>query len=294
MKKIQDLINHIRTAIAEVYEEPEASAIAFSLLGHVLKLSRLELSMQRFDVVDHETEAKVEKMIARLLQHEPLQYVLGTAHFFGLELTVNSAVLIPRPETEELVNHIVKAHQHEPDLHILDIGTGSGCIPLALAEVLNPAKVYGMDISEKALEVAHGNALKYGQPIEWLQADIFEDNIPVKKRTLDIIVSNPPYVLEKEKAQMRRNVLDHEPHLALFVPDTDALRYYNRIADVGRKLLKPGGRLYFEINEQFAALTVEMLEEKQYQQVTPIQDLFGKDRFVEARWPGVGNEGKTL
>jgi release factor glutamine methyltransferase len=136
--------------------------------------------------------------------------------------------------------------------------------------------------------VAHGNALKYGQPIEWLHADIFEEKMPIKNRSLDIIVSNPPYVLEKEKAQMRRNVLDHEPHLALFVPDNDALLYYNRIAAVGQKLLKPGGKLYFEINEQFAALTAEMLEEKHYQQVTAIQDLFGKDRFVEARWPGVG------
>lgn len=290
MKKIQELINHIRTSIAPAYDEPEASAIAFAIAGHILKMNRLELSMQRHDMVNHESEEKADNIIARLLLHEPLQYILGTAHFLDLEINVNPAVLIPRPETEELVTHIIKAHQHRTGLRILDIGTGSGCIALALAEVLNPEKVYGLDISEKALEVAHSNALKYGQPVEWLHADIFENKIPLQNHSLDIIVSNPPYVLENEKTQMRRNVLDHEPHLALFVPDSDALLYYNRIAELARKLLKPGGKLYFEINEQFAAPLTAMLQEKLYNEVKFWKDLFDKDRFVVAQWPNVKND----
>ncbi|HSI90895.1 MAG TPA: peptide chain release factor N(5)-glutamine methyltransferase [Adhaeribacter sp.] len=287
MKKTQELINHIRTAIAEIYEEPEASAIAFAVAGHVLNLSRLELSMQRHDLIPHEAEEKIGKIIQRLLNHEPLQYVLGVAHFMDLELKVTPAVLIPRPETEELVSLIIKENQHRPNLHILDIGTGSGCIPIALAEVLDCANVYGLDISEKALEIAHANALKYSQPVQWINADIFSDKIPVKPHSLDIIVSNPPYVLENEKPKMRKNVLDHEPHLALFVPDNDALLYYKRIAEVGQKWLKPGGKLYFEINEQFADPLIEMLRNHGYQSLSVSRDLFGKERFVTAALPAL-------
>ena len=285
MKKTQELVNHIRTAIAGIYEEPEASAIAFAVAGHVLHLGRLELSMQRHDLVAHEAEEKTDKIIQRLLKHEPLQYVLGVAYFLDLELKVSPAVLIPRPETEELVGLIIKENQHRSELHILDIGTGSGCIAISLAEVLSCASVYGLDVSEKALEIAHENALKYSQLVQWINADIFSDKILLKASSLDIIVSNPPYVLENEKPKMRRNVLDHEPHLALFVPDNDALLYYTRIAEVGRKWLKPGGKLYFEINEQFADPLLEMLQDQRYQSLSISRDLFGKDRFVSAVWP---------
>src|SRR5690606_21904369 len=158
----------------------EASSIAFAVAGHVVNLGRLELSMQRHDLIPHEAEEKTEKIIQRLLTHEPLQYVLGTAHFMDLELKVSSAVLIPRPETEELVSLILKENQHQPGLHILDIGTGSGCIAISLAEILDCVQVYGLDISEKALEVAHENALKYCQPIQWINVDIFSDKVPLK------------------------------------------------------------------------------------------------------------------
>ena len=285
MKKTQDLINHIRQAIAGIYEEPEASAIAFAIAGYVLGLSRLELSMQRHDLVSQEAESITEELIKRLLQHEPLQYVLGMAHFYDLELKVTPAVLIPRPETEELVGLIIKENQHRKQLNILDIGTGSGCIAITLAEMLDCAKVYGLDVSEKALSVSHENALKYGQPITWVHADVFAEDAPIKEQSLDIIVSNPPYVLENEKPQMRRNVLEHEPHLALFVPDDDALVYYKRIAEVGKKWLKPGGKLYFEINEQFANPLIEMLQEYGYQSLSVSRDLFDKDRFVSAMLP---------
>lgn len=287
MKKTQDLINDIRSAIAGIYEEPEASAIAFAIAGHVLGLSRLELSMQRHDLISHETEEKTTGYVARLLTHEPLQYILGTAHFYGLDLNVNPSVLIPRPETEELVSRIIKENHHTTGLNILDIGTGSGCIAISLAEFLNCSKVYGLDISEKALDTAHANALKYGQPVKWINADIFGDKkLPIPAHSLDLVVSNPPYVLENEKPKMRRNVLDHEPHLALFVPNNNALLYYRRIAEVAAQLLKPGGKLYFEINEQFAGATVEMLQQLHYTQAAATQDIFGKDRFVTADWSG--------
>jgi release factor glutamine methyltransferase len=287
VKTTQDLIIHIRSAISGIYEEPEASAIAFALAGHVLGLTRLELSMQRHDLITHENEEKTDALIARLLNHEPLQYITGEAHFYGLDLKVNSSVLIPRPETEELVSKIIKENQHTEHLKILDVGTGSGCIAIALAEFLTCSKVYGIDISEKALEVAHANALKYGQPVEWIEADIFgEKKLPVALHSLDLVVSNPPYVLENEKPRMRRNVLEHEPHLALFVPDEEALLYYRRIAMVASRLLKPGGRLYFEINEQFAGATVEMLQELHFENPQASKDIFDKDRFVTAVWPG--------
>jgi release factor glutamine methyltransferase len=285
VKKTQELVIHIRTAIASVYDEPEASAIAFALAGHILNLSRMELSMQRHDIISHEEEEKADKLIERLLTHEPLQYILGTAHFYGLDLSVTPAVLIPRPETEELVSLIIKENQYGKQLHILDVGTGSGCIAITLGEVLDTGVVYGLDVSEAALEVAHNNSLKYGQGIQWLQANIFEDKIKIPAHSLDIVVSNPPYVLETEKEQMRRNVLEHEPHLALFVPDNDPLLYYKRIAEVAKKLLKPGGKLYFEINEQFAEQLVEMLQKQKYQEVKASKDIFDKDRFVSAVWP---------
>lgn len=286
MKKTEELIQHIRESIAGIYEEPEASAIAFALAGHILGLSRLELSMQRHELIGNDHEAKTDKLIKRMLVHEPLQYVTGEAHFYGLDLTVNASVLIPRPETEELVSVIIKENSHQKKLQLLDIGTGSGCIAISLAEILDCEKVYGLDVSEAALEVAHANSLKYGQPITWLQADIFKSRLKIPAASLDIVVSNPPYVLESEKPAMRRNVLDHEPHLALFVPDSDALFYYKRIASVASKLLKPGGRLYFEINEQFAAETLQMLQKMKYTKIEARQDLFGKDRFTVAIWPG--------
>jgi release factor glutamine methyltransferase len=192
-------------------------------------------------------------------------------------------VLIPRPETEELVNLIIRENQYRKGLHIMDIGTGSGCIPVALAKNLSTEKVYGVDISEEALKIAAQNAEKYKMTIEWLQADILTDALPIAPTSLDILVSNPPYVLENEKELMRPNVLQYEPHLALFVPDTDALRFYKCIADVALELLKPGGSLYFEINEQFAAETMQMLQQKGFQKTAIISDIFDKERFVKAQ-----------
>jgi len=256
--------------------------MAMQVAEHVLQLTRLQLSTERQTPVNEQIWLSVEKIIQRLQQHEPLQYVLGTAHFYGLELEVSPAVLIPRPETEELVDIIIKENIAGQNLNILDICTGSGCIPIALSAHLNTQKVYGLDISEPALTVARRNALKYQQPVNWLQQDILVGLPNLPPRSFDIIVSNPPYVLEQEKQLMRANVIDFEPHLALFVPDEDALRFYKQIAAQALSLLKPTGILYFEINENKAAGLTLMLQELGYGTIKILKDMFGKDRFIRA------------
>jgi release factor glutamine methyltransferase len=285
VKNIQDLIRHIGHSLADIYERHEANAIALSVAEQVLQLSRLQLSVERQQPVSAAQWQQAAAIITRLQQHEPLQYVLGGAHFYGLELAVSPAVLIPRPETEELVDLIIRENTRGQHLQILDICTGSGCIPIALSRHLSVEKVFGLDISEPALAVARINALKYAQPISWLRQDILKENLALPPASLDIMVSNPPYVLEQEKEFMRKNVLAFEPHLALFVPDNNALLFYKRISQLGLVHLKPGGKLYFEINEQQAAPLVQLLQELGYGLVQVLQDLFGKDRFIRAALP---------
>ena len=283
-KNIQNLIRHIAAAVANIYEAHEAKAMAMLVVEQVLRLSPLQLSVARQQAVSEEQWQQAADIVERLRQHEPLQYVLGCAHFYGLELEVNPAVLIPRPETEELVDLVVRENTGRQQLHILDICTGSGCIPIALSAHLAAEKVYGLDISQPALDLARKNALKYGQPVEWLQQDILKQDLPLSPASFDIMVSNPPYVLEQEKALMRENVLAFEPHLALFVPDNNALLFYKRIAALGGSHLKAGGKLYLEINEQQALPLKQLLQEFGYDQVQVLPDLFGKDRFIRAGW----------
>ena len=282
MTTIQQTQQHIRRSIQEAYPEPEAGAIAQRLLQHVLQKSRLELSLKQHELVTPEQEASIKKAIRRLQQHEPIQYVLEEAHFYGLDLFVDKRVLIPRPETEELVDLVVKEHQGQKGLHILDVCAGSGCIPIALAANLNTEKVYGLEVSDGALEVANINATKYNLPIRWLHQDVFEPVQSIAPASLDVITSNPPYVLELEKEQMRENVLEYEPHLALFVLNTDPLKYYRRIAILAHELLKDGGRLYFEINERYGQEVKQLLLESSFTSAGIIQDMFGKDRIVKA------------
>ncbi|ARS37149.1 peptide chain release factor N(5)-glutamine methyltransferase [Pontibacter actiniarum] len=283
MATIQQLQQHIRDKIKAAYPEPEAGSIAQLVLEHVLQKNRVQLTLAQQEEVRPEQEAQVELVVQRLAQQEPVQYVLGVAHFYGLELLVDQRVLIPRPETEELVDLVLREHRGQAGLRVLDICAGSGCIPLALAANQPNADVYGLEVSEGALQVARSNAAKYGLPVEWLQADIFEPVQRVAAGSLDIITSNPPYVLEEEKEQMRKNVLQYEPHLALFVPNQDPLRYYRRITEVGLQLLKKGGILYFEINERYGKAVQEFMLEAGFAEAQVVQDLFGKDRIVRAK-----------
>ncbi|GHA63757.1 peptide chain release factor N(5)-glutamine methyltransferase [Pontibacter akesuensis] len=282
MATIQELQQHIRTSINQAFPEPEAGSIAQLVLEHVLQKDRLQLRLDKSAEVQPAQQEAVEQMILRLQQQEPVQYVLGTAHFYGLNLLVDDRVLIPRPETEELVDLVLKEHQGQKGLNVLDICTGSGCIPLALQANMPSAKVYGLEVSEGALEVARANAAKYDLPVEWLQADIFAPVPGIAAGSLDIIISNPPYVLEEEKELMRENVLQYEPHLALFVPNADPLKFYRRITDVALELLKKDGRLYFEINERYSQQVRKLLQEAGFAQVRVVEDLFGKARMVTA------------
>ena len=292
MKTLQDLLQYITQELLLVYGREEAKAIAWLLVEHEFNWSRTQISLRKQETVAPETWEKFTGYLQRLQNHEPWQYLTGQAYFYDLELQVSPAVLIPRPETEELVQLIIQENKSTPNLEILDVGTGSGCIALALSKNLPLAQVYGLDISGAALAVAYRNAQKYEQSIQWLHHNIFATALPLPVQSLHIIVSNPPYVLESEKALMRRNVLDFEPHLALFVPDSDALLYYQQIAAVAQQLLKPGGSIYLEINEQYAAAVTELLRQQRFNTIQVHPDLFGKDRFVSATQGG-SNEGKS-
>ncbi|RZK61803.1 MAG: peptide chain release factor N(5)-glutamine methyltransferase [Hymenobacter sp.] len=222
-------------------------------------------------------------LLARLLAHEPVQYVLGTAHFAGMELAVSPATLIPRPETEELAQLIAQEQAGRAGLTVLDVGTGSGCLALAVARALQPARTVAVDISGEALAVARRNAARYAPATEFQQLDILLDTpAGIVPGSLDVLVSNPPYVRESERAQMRENVLDWEPATALFVPDADPLRFYKRLAALATSLLRPGGAVYLEINEALGAETAALLLAGGFEDVRVINDFFGRVRFVRA------------
>ncbi|RFP66802.1 peptide chain release factor N(5)-glutamine methyltransferase [Hymenobacter lapidiphilus] len=286
MPTLHQLATDLSTALQALYEVPEAEAMAAQVLEHLLDLTPLHRRMRAAEEVGaDERLAALPGIQVRLLCHEPLQYVLGTAHFAGLELEVTPATLIPRPETEELVELIAREQRGRSGLRVLDVGTGSGCIPLALAERLPGAQFTAVDVSAEALAVARRNAVRCGVAVDFQQVDILQAS-PRLAGPLDVLVSNPPYVMENERPLMRPNVLAYEPATALFVLNHDPLLFYRRIAQLGQELLAVGGVLYFEINEQFAAETEELLRELGYAAVASHQDIFDRPRLVRATWEG--------
>ena len=285
MPTLRQLTDSLSADLTRLYPAEEAQAIAGQVLEHLLHLTPLQRRMQALELVSEEVLQALEPLRAQLLRHEPLQYVLGTAHFAGLELEVTPATLIPRPETEELVQLIAREHQGRTGLHVLDVGTGSGCIAVALARTLPGSHVTAVDVSGEALAVAGRNAARYAPAVQLQQLDILRE-VPRLPAPLDVLVSNPPYVLETERELMRPNVLDYEPATALFVPNHDPLLFYRRIAELGPALLRPGGGIYFEINEQYGPQTQALLTELGYAQAATHADLFGKHRMVRATWPG--------
>lgn len=224
---------------------------------------------------------KLQTAIDRLLQHEPLQYILGEAHFYGYNFAVNPAVLIPRPETEELVHLIIERHKNRQALKILDVCTGSGCIALTLAKELPDARLWATDISPEALAIAAQNRQRLEVDVQLLLSDALKDPFPLADP--DVVVSNPPYVLAREAAQMQPNVLNWEPHLALFVPDEDALMFYRAIAAQAHQRLNSGGWLYFEINEAYSQQIIGLMQQEGFEEVAVWQDMQGKARMAQGR-----------
>lgn len=258
------------------------------------RLAENYLGMKRIDITLNPdkklTETEQKQLITalnRLKKHEPLQYILGETEFYGLLFKVNKNVLIPRPETEELVEWVIKdfqkttsaARKNEP-FKILDIGTGSGCIAVSLAKNIPQAQVFGLDFSKKSVEIAKKNADFNAVSVDFLVEDIL--TLEALPQQFDCIVSNPPYVRELEKAELQPNVLDHEPASALFVPDQNALLFYRKIAAFALKNLVPGGRLYFEINEYLEAETRELIAGFGYKEIVLHKDIFGKPRMLKA------------
>lgn len=274
---------HIKKELSPFYGEGEASAMAKWISSDILHLSTMELYTGKDMNFSTKAWKEVEDILARLKQREPLQYILQEAPFCGLSFHVEKGVLIPRPETEELVEWIVSDYQEAGKVRILDIGTGSGCIPVTLAERLSEAEVASCDVSAEALKVAAVNVKRYGDKVTLFQADILQDELPDCQ--VDVLVNNPPYITDSERKDMEANVLDWEPELALFVPDTDPLRFYRRIARKGLDWLTEGGALYFEINRAYGAETVRMLEECGYRDIVLRKDLSGNDRMIKAVRP---------
>ena len=272
----------IKESLSDVYADLECEALAKWILTDIFGLSAACLYAGKDTDFSESDQLRLADILQRLKSYEPLQYITGNTPFCGLTFKVTPDVLIPRPETGELVCWIAENHL-QPGLRVLDIGTGSGCIAVSLGRMLPEAKITGWDISAKALAVAKENALSNGVEADFRQVDILVGSPPEFRA--DILVSNPPYVTEKEKAEMEPNVLDWEPSLALFVPDDDPLRFYRRIATVGRDILLPGGTLYFEINRMYGQDIVNMLKEAGYVSVGLRKDLSHNDRMIKAVRP---------
>lgn len=279
--KIGALAEQYKIELESLYGEEEAAALFGLSAEHVLGLSPVKLKMAKYTSVSFVDLQKLLSILNDLKIGKPLQHILGVAHFYGSVFEVNENVLIPRPETEELVDWII--HDHTPirtqNLKVLDIGTGSGCIPISLKNYLPDFNVVGLDISPEALIVAERNAELIGVDVVFIEANILTYQTDVK---FDVIVSNPPYIRELEKQQMHDNVLAHEPHLALFVKDDDALIFYQAIADFALTNLNLTGHLYFEINEYLGEEMIEMLVNKGFKNIALRKDMQGKDRMIMA------------
>ena len=278
-----ETVAYIRNSLKDIYPPGEAQALVRLIMEHVCGLSTHQLLLGKGKELSDTEKFKIKEIVEGLRLYKPIQYLLGIADFYGMEFKVTPDVLIPRPETVELVERIITAYQSQAP-RILDIGTGSGCIAISLAKHLPEAEVAAVDISPEALAVAEENARMNQVSVSFLELDILSGgNLSSPIGNFNCIVSNPPYIMNKEKATMEANVLENEPHLALFVPDDDPLLFYRAIARFGQRHLAEGGHLYFEINALCGKETVAMLRQENYTEVELIQDLYGKDRIIKAK-----------
>jgi release factor glutamine methyltransferase len=283
--KIRDYRNNFINVLTPIYEVMEAENFFSMLLEEFRGMKRSDLALNPEAEFSQAEVAKWNGILEKLKNEIPIQYIIGKAYFFGLEFLVNPNVLIPRPETEELVQWILSEQQLErrQNPRILDIGTGSGCIAIALAKNLPSAEVSAIDVSGDALATAVTNATHNGVSVDFIERNILQTkNL---EQQFDIIVSNPPYVRILEKAEIRKNVLQSEPHLALFVEDDDALLFYRKIADLAQINLLSNGLLFFEVNQYLGNETVELLVNKGFKNVELKQDIYGNDRMLKAIKP---------
>jgi release factor glutamine methyltransferase len=281
LKTIKEIRLYLTKELKEIYKEPEISAIANIIIKTVIGVTRLHHLYMSEHLVTNEQSEKIIDICNDLKTGKPIQYIIGETIFYDCTIKVSGATLIPRPETEELVDLIIKENRGYTG-NIIDIGTGTGCIAIGLAVNIPSAKITGMDISEEALAIARENALLNNSRITLIHGDI----LTMKTEIIDkqgIIVSNPPYVRNLEKIYMNKNVLDFEPHIALFVEDSDPLKYYRAILEFAEKNLGKHGKVYFEINEAMGSEMIRLFESFGYSGTEVVKDINGKDRIIKGK-----------
>ena len=281
---MQSVINYIKAQLKPFYPESEIKSFIQLILDFICKIKPYEISIGKDKQLSDNEREEINRIVGFLKEYKPIQYILGETEFFGLRFLVDESVLIPRPETEELVELILNDYKGK-DISILDIGTGSSCIAVSLAKNIPLSKVYAIDISEESLLVAKKNAALNDVDVQFYQQDVFSalsENIFSDK--FDVIVSNPPYITPDEKKAMHDNVLKYEPHIALFTPQNNPLLFYDRIAELGKYLLKQGGGVYFEINALYGKQVCDLLKDLGYENVQLYQDISGNDRIVRGNY----------
>ncbi len=282
MHTLHQLKIDFEISLKNIYEPQEIEYFFYYILEKIHHLKRFEFTLQKSKFLTENEQNQWFIILDDLKKEKPIQYIFNEAHFFGYDFFVNEHTLIPRPETEELVDLIIKNHQNKT-LKFLDIGTGSGCIAISLAKNLENSTVFALDISENALQIAQKNAISNQANIHFLKSDILQQ--PTLVQRFDVIVSNPPYVREVEKAEIKKNVLDYEPHSALFVPDENPLLFYEALAKFAQNHLVSNGILYVEINQYLGAETIQLFENYGFTAVKLIQDLQKNDRIVVGTKP---------
>lgn len=279
MKNSKALFHDFVRQITLPESEEEIRSLAYIIFDHVFALGRADVLADKPVSVSKDQQESLEEIVRRINTHEPVQYVLGEAEFYGRTFTVSPSALIPRPETEELVREALKySSSSSGAIKVMDIGTGSGCIPVTFKLERTAAEVYATDISAEALAVAAENAARLKAEVHFIKHDVLRDELPVPD--LDLVISNPPYIAASEKEQMQLNVVGFEPHLALFVPEEDPLVFYKAIAAKAFKALRPSGILIVEINERFGREVKGLFEENGFSEISVMKDIGGKERIV--------------
>lgn len=281
MSTIQSLKVQFISVLVDLQPEEEILSFFNILVNERLGLTRVDMALNPLFELNTADLNYFLKALEQLKKNVPIQYVIGKTQFYGIPILVSEKVLIPRPETEELVDWILEDLKNKTDQKLLDIGTGSGCIPIAILKNTSNVEFHATDISNDALEIATKNATMNEAQVHFFQSDILKTK--GLAASYDLIVSNPPYVLQSEKAAMKENVLKYEPHRALFVPNSDPLVFYRKIGEIASKNLTNGGRLYFEINQKYGAAVMELLQSLDFKNCVLRKDIYGADRMIKAQ-----------